>query len=53
MKRGRRVRVLRGPLAGISGRISKRKEGLRLVLNISILGTAVGAEMDMDDVELI
>ena len=53
LKRGRQVRVLRGPLTGVYGRISKRKEALRLVLNITILGTAVAAEVDMDDVELI
>mgnify|MGYP007088547860 CR=1 FL=1 len=32
LKRGRQVRVLRGLLAGVYGRISKRKEALRLVL---------------------
>ena len=52
-KRGRQVQVLRGPLAGACGRISKRKEALRLVLNVSILGAAVAAEVDMEDVELI
>ena len=53
LKRGRQVRVLRGPLTGVYGRISKRKEAMRLVLNVTILGTAVATEMDMDDVELI
>ena len=53
LKRGRQIRVLRGPLAGVYGRISKRKEALRLVLNVSILGAAVAAEVDMEDVELI
>lgn len=53
LKRGQLVEVLRGPLAGVTGRISKRKEGFRLVLNVSILGTAVAAEMDMEDVEAI
>jgi len=53
LKRGRRIRVVRGPLSGVQGRISSRKETFRLVLNVSILGTAVAAEVDMDDVELI
>ena len=53
LKRGRLVQVLRGPLAGVKGRISKRKDDFRLVLNVSILGTAVGAELDMEDVEAI
>ena len=45
--------MVRGPLSGGQGRISSRKETFRLVLNVSILGTAVAAEVDMDDVELI
>lgn len=53
LKRGRRIRVVHGPLSGIQGRISARKEAFRLVLNVSILGTAVAAEVDMDDVELL
>jgi transcription antitermination factor NusG len=53
LKRGRSIRVVRGPLQGVSGKISSRKETYRIVLNISILGTAVAAEVDMDDVELL
>jgi len=53
LRRGRYVRVVSGALTGVVGRISRRKEGLRLVLNITILGTAVAAEMDMNDVELL
>ncbi len=52
LKRGRWVRVVSGPLAGLSGRISARKdEGFRLVLNVSILGSAVAVEVDMAVVE--
>jgi len=53
LKRGRRVRVVRGALSGVVGRISRRKDSFRLVLNVTLLGTAVAAEVDMDDVELI
>lgn len=53
LRRGRHVRVTSGPLTGVIGRVSRRKEGLRLVLNVSILGTAVAAEMDMAEVELV
>ena len=53
LKRGRQVRVIRGPLAGVLGRISRRKESFRLVLNVSVLGTAVALEVDMNDVEVI
>lgn len=52
LKRGRWVRVISGPLAGLYGRISARKdEGFRLVLNVSILGSAVAVEVDMASVE--
>lgn len=51
LKRGRGVRVLRGPLAGVTGLVSERKGAFRLVLNVSILGAAVSAELDIDDVE--
>jgi len=53
LNRGKRIRVSRGPLAGIQGRISRRKDSFRLVLNISVLGTAVAVEVDMQDVELV
>lgn len=53
LKRGRRVRVIRGALSGVVGRISRRKDRFRVVLNVTMLGTAVAAEVDMDDVELI
>ena len=53
LKRGRVVRVSRGPLAGVHGKISQRKESFRLVLNISALGTAVAVEVDMHDVDLV
>ena len=53
LKRGRKVRMTGGPLRGVIGRIAKRKEGFRLVLNITILGTAVATQVDMDQVELI
>jgi len=52
LRRGRWVRVISGPLAGLHGRISARKdEGFRLVLNVSILGSAVAVEVDMATVE--
>ena len=53
LKRGRLVRLLSGPLSGISGRISRRKDTFRLVLNVTVLGSAVALEVDMNDVELV
>ncbi len=51
LKRGRPVQVSHGPLAGLTGLISKRKDSCRLVLNVSMLGTAAAIEVDMADVE--
>ena len=53
LRRGRHVRAVSGPLAGVVGRIARRKEGLRLVLNVTMLGTAVAAEIEMSEVELL
>ena len=53
LKRGRYVRVIGGALRGVVGRISTRKENFRVVLNVTILGTAVAAEVEMDHVELL
>ena len=41
LKRGQSVRVIRGPLAGLYGRVSRRKGSFRLVLNVACLDTAV------------
>lgn len=53
LKRGKNVCITRGPLAGITGKISQRKENCRLILNLSIVGRAVGTEIDMKDVKII
>jgi transcriptional antiterminator RfaH len=43
---GRRVRIARGPFKGIVGRIVRRDNITRLVMEVSILGR--GAEMDIE-----
>ena len=53
MKKGRRVRITQGLLMGIEGMISKRKENFKVVLNVSVLGSAVAVEVDTQDVELV
>ena len=50
LRRGQWVRVLSGPLAGVSGRISRRKDGFRVVLEMTALSSAVAVEVDMQDV---
>lgn len=48
---GRRVRVKRGPLAGVSGTVLRRKGKLRLVVSISLIQRAVSVDADEADVE--
>lgn len=52
LKRGQWVRVVSGPLRGVLGRISRRKEKYRIVLELTALQAAVAVEVDMQDVEL-
>ena len=52
IRRGKWVRVISGPLAGVRGRISRRKEGYRIVLEMTALQSAVAVELDMQDVEI-
>ena len=53
LKRGQWVRVVSGPLRGVQGRISRRKEQFRIVLELTALLTAVAVEVDMADVEQV
>jgi len=40
------VRISDGPLAGLQGIVSRRKDALRLVLSIQILGQSAAVEID-------
>jgi transcription antitermination factor NusG len=51
LRAGRRVLVRNGPLAGLEGILSRRKQGLRLVVSVEILMRAVAVEIDEADVE--
>jgi transcription antitermination factor NusG len=51
LRTGRRVRLCRGPMAGLEGILVRRKEGLRLVVSIDILMRSVAVEVDETDVE--
>ena len=48
---GQPVRVVAGPLRGITGRLVRRGRHLRLLLAISALGQAISVEVDAADVE--
>jgi transcription antitermination factor NusG len=43
---GDRVRIKAGPLAGLEGIVSRKKDALRLVLSIQILGQSASVEID-------
>ncbi len=50
LQRGMWVRVVSGPLTGVVGRISRRKDCYRVVLDMTALASAVAVEVDMQDV---
>ena len=45
LRRGKWVRVVNGPIAGVRGRISRRKESYRSVLEMTALQSAVSVEV--------
>jgi len=45
------VKVKRGPLAGVQGRLARIKNSLRLMITISVFSQAISAELGLDDVE--
>jgi transcription antitermination factor NusG len=51
LQKGRRVRVARGPLAGIEGIIVRKKDRFRLVLSVDLIMKAVALEVDESEVE--
>jgi transcription antitermination factor NusG len=50
---GTLVRVMRGPLAGVEGRLLRIKNRTRLVVAISVFAQAISAEVDQNDVEAV
>lgn len=51
LEEGDRVRVIRGPLAGIEGRLVRMNSVARLVISISMIHRSLAAHVDRDDVE--
>ena len=49
---GAKVRVTRGPLEGVIGVLTRKKNLYRLVLSVEMLAQSVGVEIDASDVEL-
>ena len=53
IKAGQLCRVIGGPLAGLQGIVLKTKTGMRLVLQVDILGQAASVEIDADMIESV
>ncbi|HEU5411242.1 MAG TPA: UpxY family transcription antiterminator [Candidatus Acidoferrales bacterium] len=47
---GQKLRILRGPLAGMEGTLLRRKGGLRLVLSIDLIMRSVVVDVDAEDI---
>jgi transcription antitermination factor NusG len=45
------VRVMRGPIAGVLGKLVRIKNSLRLVISISVFSQSISAEVNLSDVE--
>lgn len=50
---GKRVRVVRGPMVGAEGILSRKKDRYRVVISVDVLMRSVAVEVDATDLELI
>jgi transcription antitermination factor NusG len=48
---GRRVRIVRGPLAGLAGILQRKKNNFRFVLSVELIQRAIAVDVDAADVE--
>jgi transcription antitermination factor NusG len=53
LKIGRRVRVVRGPMQGAEGILSRKKDKCRVVISVDVLMRSVAVEVDATDLEAI
>jgi transcription antitermination factor NusG len=53
LKIGRRVRVVRGPMAGTEGILVRKKDKYRVVISIDVLMRSVAVEVDGVDIQAI
>ncbi len=49
---GRRVLIKAGPLAGVNGIVCRRKNKVRLTVNVEMIGQSVTLELDAAEVEI-
>lgn len=48
---GRKVRIIAGPFAGLTGHVRKVKSARKLVLNVDAIGQAVAVEIGLDQIQ--
>lgn len=48
---GRKVRIIAGPFAGLTGHVRKLKSARKLVLNVDAIGQAVAVEIALDQIQ--
>jgi transcription antitermination factor NusG len=53
LKTGCRVRVRAGPMAGIEGLLTRRKDSYRVVIAVELIMRSVALEVDIADVEIL
>jgi transcriptional antiterminator NusG len=53
MAKGDRVRVVTGPLAGVTGVVQKKGNGLRFIVTLDVIGKSVSLHIDGCALELI
>ena len=51
IREGERVRVLFGPLRGVEGILQKRKDAMRLLISVEILGRSASVEIQSHEIE--
>ena len=51
LKIGRRVRIKRGPLAGMEGLLARKKDKFRVVISLDLIMRSVATEVEVSDLE--
>jgi transcription antitermination factor NusG len=53
LKVGEKVRIKNGPMSGIEGILTRRKNGPRFVLTLDVIMRSVVVEVDVTDIEIV
>ncbi len=53
LKVGEKVRITNGPMAGIEGILTRKKNGLRFVLTLEVIMRSVVIEVDANEIEIV